>query len=114
MIESGPVNTIVHLFFIFLIAAPNKGTRQHDEHPDPLTATRGVFMNAPAPERKAVVTVPQMTPDQFKAEIQRKGWTFKAVAERWGVSPNWVSKLARNNNRALHWDDAVRGLPMLG
>jgi lambda repressor-like predicted transcriptional regulator len=54
-----------------------------------------------------------LTPDEFKAEIGRRGWTYRAVADRWGVSENWVSKLARNPDRALHWDDAVRGLPIV-
>lgn len=55
----------------------------------------------------------RMTPEEFKAEIQRRGWTYRALAERWDVSDNWISKIARNENRALHWDDAVRGLPVL-
>lgn len=54
-----------------------------------------------------------LTPDEFKAEIGRRGWTYRAVADRWGVSENWISKLARNPDRALHWDDAVRGLPIV-
>lgn len=54
-----------------------------------------------------------LTPDEFKAEIGRRGWTYRALAERWGVSENWVSKLARNPERAMHWDDAVRGLPVV-
>lgn len=53
-----------------------------------------------------------MTPEEFKAEIQRRGWTYSSLALRWGVSDNWISKIARNENRPLHWDDAVRGLPL--
>lgn len=58
-------------------------------------------------------TNPNLTPEEFKAEIGRRGWTYRALAERWGVSENWVSKLARNPERAMHWDDAVRGLPVV-
>lgn len=53
----------------------------------------------------------KLTPEEFKAEIGRRGWTYRALAERWEVSENWVSKTARNPERAMHWDDAVRGLP---
>ncbi len=52
-----------------------------------------------------------LTPEEFKSEVSRRGWTYRALAERWGVTENYVSKLARNPKRALHWDDAVRGLP---
>ncbi len=55
----------------------------------------------------------RMTPAEFKDEVQGRGWTYKILAERWGVTPNWISKTARNAERALHWDDAVRGLPIL-
>lgn len=50
---------------------------------------------------------------EFKTEASRKGWTFRALAERWGVSENWVHKLASDPERKLHWDDAVRGLPLV-
>lgn len=62
---------------------------------------------------KPKTTTKRMTPDEFKAEIQRRGWKYIDLAERWDVSDNWISKIARNENRALHWDDAVRGLPIL-
>ena len=55
----------------------------------------------------------RLSPTEFKAEVGRRGWTYRALAERWEVSENWISKLARNPDRALHWDDAVRGLPMI-
>jgi len=55
----------------------------------------------------------RMSPEEFKAEVHRRGWTYRALAKRWGVSENWVSKVARNPNRASSWDDAVRGLPIV-
>jgi lambda repressor-like predicted transcriptional regulator len=55
----------------------------------------------------------RMSPDEFKAEVKRRGWTYRALAARWEVSENWVSKLARDETRSTHWDDAVRGLPQL-
>jgi len=55
----------------------------------------------------------RFTPDEFKHEVQGRGWTYKLLAERWEVTPNWISKTARNEGRSMHWDDAVRGLPIL-
>lgn len=52
-----------------------------------------------------------LTPDQFKAIVKSKGWTYRELAEWWRVSPVWVSNIARNKNRARHFDDAVMGLP---
>ena len=55
----------------------------------------------------------RISPEEYKAEIQRRGWTLRALSGRWGVSENWVSKIVRNSERAIHWDDALRGLPVL-
>jgi len=54
-----------------------------------------------------------MSPQEFKAEIQRKGWTYRALAGRWGIQESYISRLSRNPDRSRHWDDAVRGLPMV-
>ncbi|AXK38531.1 XRE family transcriptional regulator [Crenobacter cavernae] len=54
----------------------------------------------------------RLTPDEFKAEFKRRGWTGRALAARWGKSETWISKIASNPERDQHWDDAVRGLPM--
>lgn len=55
----------------------------------------------------------RMTPEQFKSEYRRKGWTGLALAERWSLSPAWISKLGNDPDREAHWDDAVRGLPVI-
>lgn len=55
--------------------------------------------------------VQRMTPDEFKAEFKQRGWNGKTLAMRWEVSEAWISKIAKNPQRAAHWDDAVRGLP---
>lgn len=52
-----------------------------------------------------------MSPDEFKAEVRRRGWTFRALSVRWGKSETWVSRIANNPNREEHWNDAVNGLP---
>lgn len=56
----------------------------------------------------------RLSPDEYKAEAKRRGWSFKALAERWNVSKTWMSKVANDPERSPHWDDAVRGLPFVG
>ncbi|MFM0265530.1 hypothetical protein [Paraburkholderia sediminicola] len=53
----------------------------------------------------------RLTPEQFKALVRVKGWQYKELATRWGISPVWVSNVARDPARAAHYDDAVMGLP---
>ncbi len=52
-----------------------------------------------------------MSASEFKNEVLRKGWTYRALAGRWNVGEGYISYLSRLPNRPLHWDDAVRGLP---
>lgn len=54
----------------------------------------------------------KLSVSDFKAEVKRRGWTFRALAARWCVSETWVSKLANNADRPQQWDDAVMGLPV--
>lgn len=56
----------------------------------------------------------RLSPDAFKAAAYAKGWTLHALAERWGMSAEQVSRMAANPNRAAYADDAVRGLPRIG
>lgn len=63
------------------------------------------------PARRAVQ---RLSPDAFKAAAYAKGWTLQALAERWGMSAEAVSRMAANVNRASYVDDAVRGLPRIG
>lgn len=53
-----------------------------------------------------------LTPAEFKAELARKGWTQQELADRWGFSINWISKIVRNEKRGKHFDDALVGLPL--
>lgn len=55
----------------------------------------------------------RMTPAEFKAEYRRRGWTGRSLAVRWGKTPVWISKIVNDPGRDAHWDDAVRGLPVL-
>lgn len=49
--------------------------------------------------------------EAFRAEMKRKGWSRSALAVRWNKSETWISKIANDNNRAQHWNDALAGLP---
>ncbi|WP_185634032.1 hypothetical protein [Burkholderia stagnalis] len=53
----------------------------------------------------------RLSPEQFKALVRLKGWQYKELAARWGISTVWVSNVARDSKRAAHYDDAVMGLP---
>jgi hypothetical protein len=64
-------------------------------------------------ESAKAVRVP-MTPAAFKTAAYVKGWTLRALADRWGITPAWMTRLAGNVNRAANFDDAVRGLPRVG
>lgn len=54
----------------------------------------------------------RLTAEQFKAVITGKGWTYRALAAYWEITPVWVSNVARNTDRPKHYDDAVIGLPV--
>lgn len=55
-----------------------------------------------------------LNPAQFKALVRLKGWTYEGLSKRWGVSRVWVSKIASNPDRPVHYVDAVFGLPENG
>jgi hypothetical protein len=57
---------------------------------------------------------PLQQPVAFKAAIYAKGWSLKALADRWGITLDGLLKLARDEDRSLHFDDAVRGLKKIG
>jgi hypothetical protein len=56
----------------------------------------------------------RLSPDAFRAAAYAKGWTLRALAERWEMTPEAVYRLAANANRAAYVDDALRGLPRAG
>ncbi|MNR55564.1 hypothetical protein D3C85_1759640 [compost metagenome] len=53
----------------------------------------------------------RLSPAQFRAEYENRGWIGLTLAERWGKHPVSLSKIVNDPERAAHWDDAVRGLP---
>lgn len=56
----------------------------------------------------------RLTPAEFRAAAYAKGWTLRALAERWGMSPESVYRMVSNSDRAAYADDAIRGLPRIG
>lgn len=58
-------------------------------------------------------TTIRLSQDEFRKEVTQRGWTYAALSKRWEVSANWISKISRDTNRPMHWDDAVRGLPYI-
>jgi hypothetical protein len=53
----------------------------------------------------------RFSPTEFRALIRWKGWTHKDLAIHWDVSRVHVSRIVNDEERALHWNDAVIGLP---
>ena len=57
---------------------------------------------------------PVLSAVAWKAVAYAKGWSLRELADYWGLTPEYVRKIASNPKRAAHWDDAVRGLSSLG
>jgi hypothetical protein len=55
--------------------------------------------------------VHRLTPEEFKAEYRRRGWSGKDLAAHRGKHPVPLSKIVNDSERLKHWDDAVIGLP---
>jgi hypothetical protein len=55
-----------------------------------------------------------LLPEQFKTALYAKGWTMKALADYWGISPEYVRRLAADRGRSPWWDNAIYGLPVIG
>jgi hypothetical protein len=57
---------------------------------------------------------PLETAAAFKAAIYQKGWSIVGLAKHWGMTREWLLKLAADTERPRYFDDAVRGLPRIG
>jgi hypothetical protein len=62
---------------------------------------------------KAINAISVMDAKEIKAIIKKRGWTQKEIAKYWGVTPNWIYLLIKNENgqRSVRDDCAFRGLP---
>jgi len=49
--------------------------------------------------------------NEYTKQAKAKGWSMKAIAERWGVSPRQISNIA-GDPKKKDWD-ALNGLPNL-
>ncbi len=58
-----------------------------------------------------VTELKRMPPDEFKKMVRGKGWTYRALAVRWALSETRISQIARDAERPLYYDDAIRALP---
>lgn len=61
---------------------------------------------------KNLEPVLRLTPSEFRAEYEQRGWKGLTLAARWGKHPVSLSKIVNDPDRAAHWDDAVKGLPV--
>jgi len=52
-----------------------------------------------------------MNAKKVKAEMSARGWTNRALAERWGCTEVYVSKIVNNESRRQWFNDAILGLP---
>lgn len=57
--------------------------------------------------------VHRLTAEEFKGLVKFKGWTLRAAAVRWGITPEYLSEQIRNSSRSVKFDDMARGLPNL-
>lgn len=55
----------------------------------------------------------RLSPERFRQVITSRGWRMSDVAWRWQISPEHLSRLMADRDRASHWDDAVLGLPAI-
>ena len=53
-----------------------------------------------------------MTPQEIRHLIKQRGWTTALLADRWGITENWLNKIiGRGDARPPHYNDAFAGLP---
>ncbi|WP_199033118.1 hypothetical protein [Ralstonia sp. ASV6] len=51
------------------------------------------------------------TPEQIRAILREKGWSGRALAAHWHVSPVYLSRQINDQQRPPLWNDAFAGLP---
>lgn len=58
------------------------------------------------------INVERMSADEFKSMLILKGWKMKDLATRWQLNPVRITQLCKDTKRAIHYDDALRALPI--
>lgn len=72
-----------------------------------------VHIEKPQSNKKKSSRSERPSSSEFRAEVRRKGWTFKQIAKRWTVSETYLNRICRSEQRPPKWEDAVRALPYL-
>lgn len=91
------------------------GTSMSDRAHRPNFIAGSPPLDVPMSRARELATLrPVLSPVGWKAVAYAKGWSLRELADYWGLTPEYVRRLAANPKRAAHWDDAVRGLPSLG
>lgn len=60
---------------------------------------------------KLKFSLPLLSIEEARARLALQGWTNRALAEWWGCSEEYVSKIINNPARKRHFDDSIRALP---
>jgi hypothetical protein len=58
-----------------------------------------------------MMPLPKLTPEQFRALTNERGYTFAQLAMLWNLSPGRISQIAGDTDRPAHFDYALWGLP---
>lgn len=66
-------------------------------------------LTAAAMRRASVGT--RMSPEEYRAVMARKGWTYRDLSEEWQIGTTWLMKKIADPQRPKMWDHAVLGLP---
>lgn len=68
-----------------------------------IAQTKGVVM----------VEIKRLSPDEFKAVLDGKGWTADLLAVRWGMTRRRIQQIVADAERPRYYDDAVANLPIV-
>lgn len=52
-----------------------------------------------------------LPPEEFRRQLESRGWTAKLLGMRWGVSARRVQQIIADADRPRYYDDAINNLP---
>jgi hypothetical protein len=94
------------------LASPD-GTTARSMAPTAARSTRSACRGEQPPGGSQSPRAP--SPQAFRDAVYAKGWTLKALAERWGYTLPWLCKVIdKGAARPQQTNDALRGLPRRG
>ena len=53
-----------------------------------------------------------MPPDEFRAEMAKRGWDAEMLGIRWGMTKRRVQQITADSDRPRYYDDALMNLPI--